>query len=159
MCWLLEEEPDDGRSPAAVLFDSYSAANVARCFWVARANEELAVMARSLASRVEERRVVTCHHVYGHSGPHENEIADRLADAGARRLLGVGSRRWAAPAEGAAAEDEPMGYCRECGAAVPERSVRWHVRRCTAVGWVIPEGVDKCRKCGGADPGWVPQSA
>ena len=29
------------------------------------------------------------------------------------------------------------------------RDIVWHVRRCQATGWAIPEGKEKCRKCRG----------
>ena len=42
-----------------------------------------------------------------------------------------------------------MDKCRKCGAAVPEKEIKWHYRRCKHTGpWAIPEDKDECRKCG-----------
>eukprot|EP00969_Alexandrium_andersonii_P219674 9701992-Alexandrium_andersonii.AAC.1 len=43
--------------------------------------------------------------------------------------------------------------CRRCGAWMPEKDIKAHVRRCTSEDWVIPPGFDKCRKCGVLTPG------
>eukprot|EP00974_Lingulodinium_polyedra_P069194 6698541-Lingulodinium_polyedra.AAC.1 len=70
-----------------------------RGVWDPKANEELAARVRALTERVEQRRVITWTHVYGHTGEHDNELADRAAARGAAGRVSAGSRRWAAPRE------------------------------------------------------------
>ena len=36
---------------------------------------------------------------------------------------------------------------RKCGEQMHMTQIKWHVRRCTAEGFVIPEGKDECRIC------------
>eukprot|EP00959_Pyramimonas_sp_CCMP1952_P450442 9431584-Pyramimonas_sp.AAC.1 len=94
MHWLLEEAPDSGREPIEVFYDSQYAANIAQGRWDPKSNAELAAKVRELTQRVEEARVVTWTHVYGRTGNHGNELADRLADQGARGEVSLDSRRW-----------------------------------------------------------------
>ena len=67
MIWLLEEAPDGGDTPVMIRFDSFYAANVCRGIWEVKSNEELAQKARAVTERVEERRILTWVHVYGHT--------------------------------------------------------------------------------------------
>ena len=96
--------------------------------------------------------MITWTHVYGHTGHHDNELADRAADAGAKLKVGSDSRRWSAPPPPIPELEEPdqgtMDMCRKCGEMFPVNKLKWHVRRCKSILNIIPEGKDKCRKCG-----------
>ena len=82
MIWLLEEAPDAGDIPVEIRYDSNYAANVAQGRWTPSSNEELAIRVQDLTKRVSERRRITWTHVYGHTGVHDNEMADQAADLG-----------------------------------------------------------------------------
>ena len=97
MLWLLGEAPDDGTTAVELRYDSEYAAKVAQGCWKPEANRQLAEKVRSLVSQVQENRVITWTHVYGHAGHHDNELADRCARRGARGEVSPDSRRWAAP--------------------------------------------------------------
>eukprot|EP00969_Alexandrium_andersonii_P152394 6739568-Alexandrium_andersonii.AAC.1 len=56
------------------------------------------------------------------------------------------------PREVVQADPGPTDMCRRCGAVMPERDIKWHVRNCRSELWVIPQGFDKCRKCGVLTP-------
>ena len=147
MMWLLDEAPDDGTTPVMIRFDSYYAANIARGMWAAKSNEELAQRTYELTQRAQERRVITWQHVYGHTGEHDNELADIAADMGAKGKASSHSRRWAAPPPAAEEDNREMDKCRKCGEIVPATEIKTHVRMCKATGWAIPFGFDECRKC------------
>eukprot|EP00973_Karenia_brevis_P066701 9273268-Karenia_brevis.AAC.1 len=83
MLWLRDEAPDGGETPVLLRFDSFYAANIAQGVWEPKSNEELAAKTREITAEVESRRVITWEHVYGHTGAHDNELADRAADLGA----------------------------------------------------------------------------
>ena len=100
MLWLLHEAPDRGDVPVHIRFDSKYAANMAQGVWEPKTNEHLAARVRELTSQVEERRVLSWEHVYGHQGTHDNELADRAAAAGAEGRVSTQSRRWAQPQTG-----------------------------------------------------------
>eukprot|EP00974_Lingulodinium_polyedra_P073303 7096952-Lingulodinium_polyedra.AAC.1 len=124
---------------------------MARGIWEPKANEELAARARALTARVESRRVIKWTHVYGHTGEHDNELADVAAGRGADGVVSSDSRRWAQPREGpqgGGVQEEELDQCRKCGGMFPESTIKWHFRRCAAEVWAIPQGRDKCRKCG-----------
>ena len=38
-------------------------------------------------------------------------------------------------------------FCKKCGVEVLAKDIVWHYRRCEVEGFVIPEGMSKCRKC------------
>ena len=97
MLWLLDEAPDGGAVPVEIRFDSYYAANMAQGIWDPKSNEELAAKVREITKRVMEKRMTEWTHVYGHTGAHDNEVADRAADLGANGKVSAHSRRWAAP--------------------------------------------------------------
>ena len=99
---------------------------------------------------MEERRVLSWTHVYGHSGDHGNELADRLADRGARGEVGVDSRRWANGVETAVTDMlRDMDVCPKCGESFPSAALRAHKNRCQRpeAEWVYPRGQLPCRKC------------
>ena len=147
--WLLEEAPDNGTVPVHLRFDSFYAANMARGIWEPSSNEELAAAVRELVVRLEERRTITWEHVYGHTGEHDNELADRAADLGRDGYISDVSRRLTAPPPAVRnLEWHETDFCKKCGAQVLVKDIVWHFRRCQAVGRVIPEGKSKCRKCG-----------
>ncbi len=102
MHWLLETAPDHGTAPVHLRYDSIYAANIARGIWEPKSNEELAETVRALTSRVMEKRTLTFEWVRGHSGSHDNELADRAADLGRRGRTSVQSKRWTAPPPGGA---------------------------------------------------------
>ena len=103
-------------------YDSQYAANVARGFWTPRNNEELAAKTVELVQLVERSRRVVWTHVYGHTGEHDNELADRAAERGANGEVAPDSIRWATPKGGGGpGEDAPMDMCRCCGAIMPEK--------------------------------------
>ena len=97
MLWLLNEAPDNGDCPAKIRFDSFYAANVAQGIWTPISNQELAARTRELVKAVMAKRIIIWEHVYGHTGEHDNELADRAADEGAKGRVSEQSRRWAAP--------------------------------------------------------------
>eukprot|EP00959_Pyramimonas_sp_CCMP1952_P105608 2208205-Pyramimonas_sp.AAC.1 len=97
MKWLLEEAPDPGGVRVHVRYDSEYAANMAQGIWTLGANEELAQAVRELAQEVRQNRRITWEHVYGHTGAHDNELADRAADVGRRGFASARSGRWSAP--------------------------------------------------------------
>ena len=155
MIWLDTEAPDDRTTPTVIRFDSFYAANMAQGFWEPKANEELAHRVRELVKKVGQRRTLTWEYVYGHTGEHDNEIADRAADAGAKNKVSEQSQRWAAPPPPLPeAPRVKMDRCKKCGAEFPEGfvrgSIRWHVERCEVPEdqWVVPRRQIKCRKCG-----------
>ena len=45
-----------------------------------------------------EKRRVSWEHVYGHTGVHDNEVADKAADLGRLGRVSDMSRRWNRPA-------------------------------------------------------------
>ena len=148
MLWLEKEAPDDGTVPVDMHYDSTYAANIAQGIWDPKSNEELAAKVRELTKRIEERRRITWTHVYGHTGVHDNEMADQAADKGTDGPVSDMSVRWAAPPP--ALEEDPLraDKCRKCGVTVPARDIVWHVRHCTSTAAAIPAGKDQCRKCG-----------
>lgn len=149
MHWLLTEAPDDGTLPVKLRFDSFYAANIAQGIYEPKSNEEIAKEVRKLTEQVVSKRTIIWEHVYGHSGAHDNELADRAADSGAKGLVSNMSQRWAAPPPPTQQlEADQLEYCRKCGELVMKREHVWHVRRCTVRGLVIPEDKEKCRKCG-----------
>jgi hypothetical protein len=132
-----------------VRFDSFYAANIAQGIWRAGSNEELADRVRSLTTEVSQHRQLTWVHVYGHRGFHDNELADRAADLGCQGKVSLQSRRWAAPPPALAPQHYmATDFCKKCGTEVLTRDMKWHFRRCTVEGRAIPEGMEKCRKCG-----------
>ena len=153
MLWLLEEAPDGGDRPAEIRFDSYYAANIAQGIWEPKSNEELAKRVKKLVERVCTRRHIEWTHVYGHTRAHDNEMADRAADMGAKGRVSEHSKRWAAPPPVEAGEnDVKMDICRKCGIELPVSGpniIKWHVRHCNVPErrWVVPKGKDQCRKC------------
>eukprot|EP00969_Alexandrium_andersonii_P155177 6859373-Alexandrium_andersonii.AAC.1 len=52
---------------------------------------------------------------------------------------------------GAAVENRDR--CRKCGEWMAESLIRNHLRWCTSEEWVIPPGMDQCRKCEALIPG------
>eukprot|EP00973_Karenia_brevis_P070211 9758431-Karenia_brevis.AAC.1 len=150
MMWLRDEAPDNGDIPVLFRFDSYYAANIAQGIWEPKSNEELAEKAREITSIVEGKRQITWQHVYGHSGEHDNELADRAADLGAKGRVSNVSKRWTqGTAESPAIEYawNEFDWCRKCGEKVPIQSYRVHSARCTPTANAIPDNIDKCRKC------------
>ncbi len=97
--WLLSEAPDGGSVLVHIRFDSFYAANIAQGIWDPKANEVLSARVRALALLVEERRTLSWEHVYGHTGAHDNELADRAAAAGSAGEISRHSHRWARPPE------------------------------------------------------------
>eukprot|EP00973_Karenia_brevis_P049084 6808236-Karenia_brevis.AAC.1 len=83
MLWLTREAPDGGDVPVLIRYDSEYAAGLAQGKYEARCNEELASEVRGFTEVVTRSRQVVWEHVYGHTGEHDNELADRAADAGA----------------------------------------------------------------------------
>ena len=154
MLWLMEEAQDGGEVPVEIRYDSQYAANMARGFWTPKSNEELVAKTRALVQQVEGRRRTVWTHVYGHTGEHDNELADRAADRGARGEVAPDSLRWATPRAALQQRDPlPMYMCRMYGAMMPDRDIQGRVRGCRSELWVIPQGVDKCRRCGVLTPG------
>ena len=100
MVWLLEEADDGGEVPVEIRFDSMYAANVAQGRWTPSSNEELAIKVQQLTEEVAKKRQLTWTHVYGHTGAHDNELADQAADLGRQGKVSASSRRWAKPREG-----------------------------------------------------------
>ena len=148
MMWLYNEAPDDGTVPAIVRYDSQYAANLAQGIWDPKSNEELAYAVRELVIKVTKKRAIEWRHVYGHQGHHDNELADRAAALGSQGLVSEVLRRWAAPPpEIVAAAHDATDFCKKCGVEVMARDIVWHTVRCEAVGFVIPQGWSKCRKC------------
>lgn len=155
MLWLLNEAPDDGRVPIIIRYDSQYAANIAQGLTLPRANEELGHKVRELTESVERKRNILWTHVYGHSGEHDNELADRAADMGARGMVSDHSRRWNEPPPPIPElpEEGEKDWCRKCGQRILCSEIKCHFRRCTVEGeWYIPEGKGKCRKCMGLIP-------
>ena len=97
MLWLMGEASDDGRVPVVLRFDSYYAANMAQGIYEPASNEELCDKVRELTKEVQQRRRIVWEHVYGHTGAHDNETADRAADAGAKGRVSEQHVRWARP--------------------------------------------------------------
>ena len=132
-----------------IRYDSYYAANIARGIWEAKRNEELAARARIVTEKVEQRRTITWQHVYGHTGQHDNELADRAADAGRDGKIANQSTRWrTVPPEMQTPRAEIVEKCNRCGQEFPNHrrtgGIRWHKRHCTAA----DPGTEECRKCG-----------
>ncbi len=149
MHWLLEEAPDYGDTAVHLRYDSEYAANVARGIWTPRSNLELADAVRKLVAQVMERRRLTWEWVRGHSGAHDNELADRAAEIGRRGWASTQSRRWTAPPpEIQAMNHTDWDVCKKCGVRMRANVIGWHVSQCQALGRVIPEGKALCRKCG-----------
>eukprot|EP00959_Pyramimonas_sp_CCMP1952_P296678 6206599-Pyramimonas_sp.AAC.1 len=116
MHWLLNEAPDGGAVPVHIRYDSEYAANTARGLWEVKSNEELAETVRGLTEQVMARRQVTWEHVYGHTGVHDNELADRAADLGRQGMVSEQSLRWLAPPpQVAALRWQDIDYCKKCG--------------------------------------------
>ena len=97
MLWLLQEAPDNGSEPVMLRYDSQYAANLATGRWSPQCNQELVGEARRAVNEVMERRNITWQHVYGHTGAHDNELADRAADKGTKGEISEQSTRWNAP--------------------------------------------------------------
>ena len=156
MVWLLKEAPDDGKIPVHIRYDSEYAANMARGIWTPRANEELAQSVRELVEKVAESRVITWEHVYGHTGEHDNELADQAADLGAKRRVSEQSTRWTTPQHEVEQERDGIKreMCRRCGVMYPERELLGHGAWCKnqplppGVQPAIPDDKDMCRICG-----------
>ena len=93
--------------------------------------------------------VIVWEHVYGHTGEHDNELADKAADLGTKDRISEQSRRWAAPPPPiAGAPEVKMDKCRKCEGKFPEDEIKWHFRRCEVEGeWVIPKDMSQCRIC------------
>jgi ribonuclease HI len=148
MLWLLEEAPDDHNVPVHIRYDSEYAANMARGRWAVKSNEELAHTVQELTAKVMRTRSITWEHVYGHSGVHDNELADRAANLGAQGKVSSMSRRWNAPPPAVAElAYDATDFCKKCGVRVLSKDITWHVRRCTSTAQAIPLGKEKCRKC------------
>ena len=120
---------------------------MAQGIWEPKSNEELAAKVAALTKIVMARRAINWIHVYGHTGEHDNEIADQAADMGAEGRITDQSKRWTRAPPPLAGAEVPMDQCRKCGEEFPVCDIKWHFRRCTSTLWVIPEGKDKCRKC------------
>ena len=97
MLWLLQEAPDNGIEPVMLRYDSEYAAKLATGRWSPQCNQELVSEARKAVDEVMERRTITWQHVYGHTGAHDNELADRAAAKGAQGEINIQSIRWNAP--------------------------------------------------------------
>ena len=97
LLWVINEAPDNGTEPVLIRYDSEYAANIAQGRYDPASNEELAAEVKKIAEEAGQFRVITYQHVYGHTGEHDNEVADRLADRGAKGEVSPMSRRWAAP--------------------------------------------------------------
>ena len=59
-----------------------------------RANEELAAKVKELVEQVQQQRAISWEHVYGHTGAHDNELAERAANEGSRGKVSDQSQRW-----------------------------------------------------------------
>jgi ribonuclease HI len=148
MWWALHAAPDQGASPIHVRYDSEYAANIARGVWRAVSNEELAVQVKELVDEVRTRRVVTWEWVNGHSGAHDNELADRAADQGRMNRVSTMTSRWLAPPPALAALSwRDTDFCKKCGLELLTKDIGWHMRRCQVAPWAVPEGWSKCRLC------------
>ena len=88
MVWLLEEAPDNGEAEVDARYDSKYAADQTRAKTTTNTNGVLVAKLQRLVRQVEEKRVLSWTHVYGHTNEHGNEIVDRLAKKGARREVG-----------------------------------------------------------------------
>ena len=95
--WLRDEAPDSGGEPVMLRYDSQYAANISLGRYTPKTNKELAETAKRMMADTMSSRNVTTQHVYGHTGAVDNEVADRLADKGAKGEIAADSRRWAAP--------------------------------------------------------------
>lgn len=147
--WLLNESPDDGTALVHIRYDSQCEANIATGKWAPHLNTEVAERVRALAGQAGAKRRISWEHVYVHTGAHDNEVADRAVDRGRRGQVSDMSQRWAAPPPQLQGLDiRDTDFCRTCGLEVLARDTKWHVRRCTVEGCVIPEGKEKCRACG-----------
>ena len=76
--------------------------------------------------------MVTFEHVYGHTGAHENEMADAAANAGTKRKVSGQSKRWKETPDEDPDMDDGVVWkeCRKCGVPVRQKDLKWHVRRC-----------------------------
>jgi ribonuclease HI len=92
MLWLRDEAPDEGWAPLHIRYDSEYAANIARGTWAALSNEELAETVRNSVREIGLKRVMSWEHVYGQSGAHDNELADRAADLGCQGKVSLYSQ-------------------------------------------------------------------
>ena len=156
MLWLLGEAPDDGTLPVEIRFDSKYAANIASGTWLPKSNEELAWKVRQITREVEEKRVIVWTHVYGHSGEHDNELADRAADMGARGKVSEQLRRWAGPIEENRVQDlNLIGVCKRCGKKMDIYELKEHAKTCNHRPAYCPENYELCRKC--TAPIWAPR--
>ena len=97
MLWLKQEAGDDGTLPVMLRFDSKYAVDSSRGRTDPQSNKELVEELKKLVEEVQEDRVITWEWVKGHTGQHDNELADQAADLGAKGHISMQSLRWNAP--------------------------------------------------------------
>jgi len=92
--WLNTEAPDEGRTPAVLVYDSRYAAEAVRHGGVVDANAALVEAGREAVLGVAQSRALRWIHVYGHARrgyDHGNWWADRVAAWGALQQVGPDS--------------------------------------------------------------------
>ena len=148
MMWLLSSAPDNGTLPVTIRYDSEYAANVAQGRWKPKANQELAAKVVQLTNEVTEKRVISWIHVYGHSGEHDNEIADEAADLGAKGKVSLDHRRWYEPAQASSSSQVILPeICKKCGKEYDAAEIQKHMESCKHTPNFCPPEHEVCRKC------------
>ena len=95
--WLLELDgrlPQGAERKATILYDSEYAYEIATGLNRDKENGALSESVAALVSSVRRKFVLNFRHVYGHTGVHGNEVADRLADRGALGRVSPHAQSW-----------------------------------------------------------------
>ena len=91
-----------------ILYDSVYAYSISTRLAKPTENQTLAETVACLVDKLRARVEVTFEHVRGHRGIHGNEVADRLADWGARGRVSPHCDRWVNPPAGPMAHPLPV---------------------------------------------------
>ena len=117
--WLLELDsrlPQGVERKATILYDSEYAYGIATGLNRDKENGALSESVAALVSSVRRKFVLNFRHVYGHTGVHGNEVADRLADRGASGRVSPHAMSWIRLPDGPMGENhrrvEPPRRCR-----------------------------------------------
>ena len=155
--WLLDTHSDtdaEGKPvPAVIHYDSEYARDIAVRVAVPHSNKKLAETVATLVEQVREIRELGFKHVKGHSQDIGNDTADKYANWGREGRVSCHWTRWCnTPAawQHIQTQDPRLKEaCRHCGKLFLKASTRGaHEGKCTNIGVSLPDGRDRCRKCG-----------